>query len=304
MLAARRLLPLSLLAAACASGPQLEVPQTPAAALDMARALLDADRPADARRVLSDFGTSDFVDFQLERYKLLRALALFRTDDPWDAFVVIRDFTEDHRFSDLSAEVEELHFQIGHTLIESDGGVWIFQSDRDDGEIVLQEFVERYPTSRFAADALHDLGELALTEESWSLARRRFEEIVQFHPNSEWVALSRFRIPQTAFADLVGPAYDLDAMERTRNELRAYLQTEPENPTFRSESERMLAVVLGWIAERHLLDADFYRTLGNEPGERFHLGLLLIDYPDDPLTDVARARLAELDAAAALRGAP
>ena len=64
------------------------------------------------------------------------------------------------------------------------------------------------------------------------------------------------------------------------------------------EAERALAIVSQWIAERHALDAAFYRTLENPAGERFHLDLLLAEYPDSPLAEGARSRLTELAAAA------
>lgn len=285
-----------LLATACASGPRPAVPADPADALQQVRTLLDAERDDDARWLLDQFEASDFRDEDRARYALLRGTVEYRQQDHWDAFEAIRDFADDHRFSSLTPAVEELHYRIGAALVRSEGGFWIFQNDRDDGEIVLREFIERYPSSRWAADALRDLGEVAVLEERWMLAQRRFREIVEFHPTSEWVALARFRIAITAFRDLVGPAYDLDAMQRARNELAAYLDQQPENPEFRGEAEEALATVEDWIAERHQLDASFYRTLGEAAGERFHLRRLLQQYPEDPRAERARERLAELGA--------
>jgi hypothetical protein len=234
---------------------------------------------------------------EVERYKALYAEALWRTGEAWDAFKVIRSFVEDHRFSPWSARVEELHFRIGQELIQSEGSYFIFGSDRDDGELVLTEFVERYTTSAHLADALRLLGDLAFEEERWFDARRRFEQLIQDHPTSEWASLASFRRVMAIHAELLGPEYDLPSMYRARNELRDYLATAPERPEFRTAAETAYVEVQDWIASRHLIDADFYRTVGNRYGERFHLRLLLDDTaPDLPQVETARRRLAEMEA--------
>ena len=41
---------------------------------------------------------------------------------------------------------------------------------------------------------------------------------------------ARFKISMCAFAALVGPPYDFEQMRRARNELRDYLESQPERP--------------------------------------------------------------------------
>jgi hypothetical protein len=287
---------LACAASGCASAPIEELPADPQGALDLAQGWV-VDRPADARYVLARLDEDALTNEELERYKALYAEALWRTDDAWDGFKLIRNFVEDHRFSTWTPRVEEIHFRIGEELIQSEASYFIFGSDRDDGELVLAEFVERYTTSPHLADALRLLGDLAFEEQRWFDAQRRFEQLLQDHPTSEWAALASFRRVMAIHAELLGPEYDLPSLNRARNELRDYVATAPERPEFRDAAAAAYAEIEDWIAERHLIDAEFYRTVGNRYGERYHLRLLLEDSPAaQPQVAEARRRLEALEA--------
>src|SRR5690606_16259706 len=137
---------------------------------------------------------------------------------------------------------------------------------------------------------------VAFEDERWDEARRRYEQILAESPESEWAPLAAFRRAMSIHADLLGPEYDLPQMVRARNELRDYLATEPEREDFRGPAAAALAEVEDWIGQRHMIDAEFYRTVGNEAGERFHLRRLLADTPEHELVPAATERLAELGA--------
>jgi len=280
---------------ACRSGPAIGVPDDPVSALDLAEVAVADGRPDEARTILASLDPNAFAGRNRERFVWLEAAALHGTGRSWAAFTRIRDYPETHRFSEFAPVVEDLHFAIGRTLIESDGGFWIFQSDRDDGEVVLQEFVERYPASRRYADALALLGQVAWEDERWSDARRYYQRIVE-HDANEWVRLALFRIAMSKFAELVGPEYDAAAMTEARNELLAFLDTGPERPEFRQAATEALAVVEDWLATRSLINARFYRTIDNRPGELHHLRQVIATHPNTPQAEVARERLAELGA--------
>ena len=281
--------------AGCGSAPAVVPPGDPAEALALADRLLKTD-PAAACSLLEGLDPDAMPRAERAGHAALYAEALLQTGEPWDGFEQIRSFGEDHRFSEWMPRVEDTHFRIGRQLIESDASWFIFGSDRDDGEIVLQEFVERYSANPHVPDALRLLGDLAFDEERWQEARRRYEQILAESPGSEWAPLAAFRRVMSIHADLLGPEYDLPEMLRARNELRDYLATEPEREDFRAPAAAALAEVDDWVGQRHMIDAEFYRTVGNEPGERFHLERLIGDTPTHSLVPVAKERLARLDA--------
>ncbi len=282
---------LLLAATACASLPE---GMEPSKLLDDAEVFLQQGKPSEALALLDSASDEIFAQRELERFKLLRGQALFGTGSPWSAYLQIRHFAEDHRFSDESPRVEELMFQLGKHLVNSDRSWWIFGSDEEDGEIVLTQFIERYATNGHAAEALKLLGGIAYQEKRYLIAKDRYKQIMTHHPRSEWAPLAHHRIALSSYLSLEGPEYDLESMSLTRNELRDYLEIAPERPEYRKSASDALATVEHWIAERHWTIAEFYRTIDNRYGERMHLEAAVREYPDLKPGKMAAARLKEL----------
>ncbi len=259
--------------------------------LDQARDLLAAGDANGTYALLDLIPEESLTAVELPRYKILLARSLYDIGSPWTAFETIRDFADDHRYSEHNQDVERLEFAIGKQLIQSDASYFIFGTDADDGEIVLSHFVSRYPTAPDVPEALKLLGNLAYAEQRYLMARERFRQLFEDHTSSEWAEFAHFRIAYSGFKSLVGPEYDLAEMLLTRNELRDYLATNPERPEFRNQAGAALATVTAWMATRHLMIADFYREIGNSTGEVHHLEIAARDFGNQRSGALATKRL-------------
>ncbi len=286
----------SLLILFCAcSSPPPKVSGGIMAQLDQAENLLSQGDARGAEVVLNRVNPQELEGPALERHELLLAISLHALDESWDAYKLIEDFPDRHFLSDYQPRVEELTYLIGEKLIQSDRSWWIFGSDKDDGMRVLATFTSRYPTNSHVADALKLLGEAAFQDREYEMSLERYKELRANHPRSEWAPLASFRLAITAFKMLEGPAYDQKQMEQTSQELSDYLSLDPERPEFRQEAEQALITVTSWLAERELINADFYKRIGNEYGENYHLRLLVKNFPDSLPAAKAQRRLAASD---------
>lgn len=286
-----RLLALALpsLLAACASSADRG---EPVANLALAEDALNHGEAERARKLLGAWADESYARPELERKMVLEAKALLANGEPWKAYVRLREFADQHRFSPLLPEAERTVFTAGKTLIESKGGFLFFSNDADDGQIVLEHFVLHYPRSQdLVPDALRMLAEKAFREERWVLARERMSQLLRDHPDSEWATLARFRIAMARFRALEGPAYDLDSLTLAHNELKDFLAGGPENPGFRTEATRALATTRTWLGEKHVQIAAFYRRLGNAFGEDTHLRIARDEYGETPAATAAAALL-------------
>lgn len=284
---------LFVLASSCSGVPK---PQDPQAALAVAeRQLIDGDAAA-AASLLDALDEEVFTGRDLERYKLAHATALAATGRHWKGFKVIRDFPEQHPFSDLRADVESLEFRIGEHLIGSDGGFLFFSSDKEDGRAVLEHFLQRAGLLRrdLLADALRLLGEKAFAEGDYDLARQRFTQLRRDHEDSEWVPLALFRMAMSRYHTLVGPEFDYEEMRLARQELRHLLERGIENPQARDEVAAASTRVEQWMGERQLTIAHFYRRVGNRRGEELHLRRAADEFPETTAGKRARTELAAL----------
>jgi len=281
-----------VLVAACSSMP----PRDALAVLAQSEAEIAQGRFAAALALLEEIGESAYVGEDLERYKLAVARARFGSGDGWGAFGVLRSYLEDHPLTVHVNAVEALTFEIGKTLIGGTGGFWIFWSDADNGLFVLQHFVRRFPNSDHAADAYHLMGELEYRRGNWAEAQAHFRQITMFHDRSPWLSKAMFRDAMAGFHALDGPRYDLRSLERTRRELQAYVEGEHENLQFKAEAQAALARTEEWLARKHVEIADFYATVDNAAGHRYHLERAADGYP---ATDAGRQARQRLDTLAA-----
>lgn len=173
----------------------------------------------------------------------------------------------------MRPEAIALEFEAGSRLSRSDRGFWFFWSDKRGAKTCLEHLTTRYPNCPQFAEAMHLLGTLAIERRDFVLAEARYRELLRRFPDSEWAPVARYQYAMSIYLSLYGPDYDLDRMETAARELEVYLSSNPENPQFRAEADAAFATLRDWRSTRHLTIADFYRTVGNKPGEIEHLHL-------------------------------
>ncbi|MFN3244548.1 MAG: outer membrane protein assembly factor BamD [Planctomycetota bacterium] len=256
------------LAAACATskGPLPSAPQLVAAS----EAQVQAGNYADALATLDPVLGGRCPKRLRDRRDLARARAQFGLGKPWQSFLILEKFSDDHPLSELRPQAVELLWSVGKTLVDSDGGFLFFWSDRRAGRAVLEHLITRHPDTRRLADALRILGDMAFDDGDYEMAQARYREIILERPDSDWRFYANYRFAMSIVASLRGPDYDLDRMQHAVTELRSFLRTEPESPQMLAEAQRALQQILEWQVRRHLDIATFYRTLENQDGQLHH----------------------------------
>ena len=263
---------LALLLAACASAPPMASPVAERILGD-ASSRLEAGDVEGAHEVLTEHEETEFLPVQQPRYAVLRAKIHLQQDDPWEAYLALREFADNHPHSELRPEAIALEFEAGSRLAKSDRGFWFFWSDKRGAKSCLEHLTTRYPNCPQFPEAMHLLGTLAIEKKDYMLAEERYRELLRRYPDSEWAPLARYQFAMSIYLSLRGPDYDLDRMEAAARELEVYVAGNPENPTFRAEAEAAIATLRDWRSTRHITIADFYRTVDNRPGEVEHLHL-------------------------------
>lgn len=274
--------------ASCASTP----PRDALAVLAESEAYVARGEFAAADQLLSAASEASYTGDDLERYKLARCRALFGVGASWRAFTLLRNYVDDHPLSSNVNAIDELTFAIGKTLILGTWRFWIFSSDQDDGVAVLEHYVRRFPKSERAAEAYLLLGQAAFDRGKWDVAQQHFQQITVYHDRSAWLSKAMYLYAISGFRALNGPAYDLDRLDTTRRELESFVAGETENLAFKADAEAALAQTRIWLAAKHLAIADFYDTVGNPPGRRYHLELAANRFPDTEAGAAAAALLA------------
>jgi outer membrane protein assembly factor BamD (BamD/ComL family) len=288
----RVLLVLSL--AACASAPPVEAPVAEQIMTEVAQRLEDSDLDGAADQ-LFEYEETSFLEAWQPRYAVLRARIHLQQKDPWEAYLALREFADNHPHSELRNDAIALQFEAGQQLALSDGGFLFFWSDKRGARTCLEHLTTRYPNCPQFPEAMQLLGKLALEKRDYQLAEERYRELLRRFPESEWAPLARFQFAMSIYLSLRGADYDLDRMESASRELDVYLQGNPENPDYRAQAEVALETLRNWRAERHLSIAAFYQRVDNRPGEVEHLHLALAsEFAGTWAADDATERLHEL----------
>ena len=208
-----------------------------------------------------------------DRRDLLMAQAELGRGRPWQAYLSLEEFSSLYPHSDLRGQAVDVIWDAGKALIDSDGGFLFFWSDKRAGRTVLEHLITRHPDTQRLADALRILGDMAFDNGNFELAQERYRDILFSRPESDWRFYAQFRLAMSLVASLRGPDYDLSRMELATSNLRAFLSSNPEGPQMVQEANAALQLVKQWQVQRHLDVAEFYRTLQNIEGQRYHLGL-------------------------------
>ena len=287
-----------LLAAACAT-PDTPLP-TAQQLLATAESQVKSGEFAGALSTLAELEDERCPKRLRDRRDLAAAEAELGSGRPWQAFLVLERFSDLYPHSPRRGRAVDLLWRAGKTLIDSGGGFLFFWSDERAGRTVLEHLITRHPDTHRLADALRILGDMAFEDGDYELAQERYRDIIMNQPLSDWRYYAQFRFAMSIVASLRGPDYDLDRMEHAVRELRGFLANEPENPQMLEQSQRALAQVLEWQVQRHLDIADYYRTLGSDPGVHHHLKLAARpEFADVPSYQRAVDLLAEFEASRA-----
>lgn len=296
----RRVLALwSIVLAALLTGCQTLPPETPTDLDDrvvFAAELLEQGQIDAAYAVLRSVDGELLSEDSAVRYSIASARAFAAKGRLRTAFCrFLDDFPRRFRFRPEIEAAAALHESLCEALLERDGSFWwacdFFTGDKGFAQERLLRFLERYPGHARGANVLRLLGELHEEATEWPLARFRYEELLQEYPDSEWVPYAQFRLAISSFEQVEGVCYDEGQMRIARRELQTYLNLQPELPQAVREASEALAQVETWLAQRWLQNAEFYRTIENDYGERRQLDLVLREFPDSPEAEIARKRL-------------
>jgi outer membrane assembly lipoprotein YfiO len=248
-----------------------------------------------------DFLKSKFPDYpDKEGVEFRVAEATKVQGNYWRAFVAFRDFSEHYPLTSRYGALENNLYETGSLLIQSRAsllGTGLVR-DADDGVAVLEYFIERFPTTDKAAEALHQIGEYKYEIGDFAGAVNAYQRIVNAYRGSPWLDKAEYRIPICHLRGVRRPELDQAELVKAREEFRAYLSTRAEGAR-RNEARAALRECEEMLAASEYSIGEFYRVIGEPFGAAIHYKIALTEYPGTVAASQAEARITEADAKAA-----
>lgn len=215
------------------------------------------------------------------------------------AFERYKEFLRKHPLSPHSPLLERRLYDMGIWTIEEgkNGFLGIFTYS-DEGVEMLDYLVAVFPHGDLADDALMQCAIFEFADDRPLDAIDHLQDLVEYHPTSEWVLEARIRLARAYRALNRGTAYDGDALKRALANYNAYIDriaTDPERSREHAETLESARWEAADIRERlgtkALAQAEFYLKTGHPDAARETLRSLVRDYPATAAAERARSQL-------------
>ena len=192
--------------------------------------------------------------------------ALGKAEDAWK---ILRRLDERFPLHHERATAGRLLMEAGLSLSYDERNWWIFWSARTEGRACLEYIVLNHPSQPRCDEAYKRLGEMYAEDNQRALAIERYEDLVLYHPESEFRADAQARIPMIRLELLDSPEYDRNGLLRALAELEDWVARFPTH----SMGEVVLQSRLDCLRRLSASDLDiarFYEKIGNSEGKLYH----------------------------------
>ncbi len=262
--------------------------------LTQARQLYEAGEYSKAWSAIRSRRREEFDRASQRDYSLLAGNIAYARQD-WDG--AIRHYEEFISSSSLASEAEEVEhrlYQMGLDLLQGKRLAFGIFPDRSRGIATLHNLATWAPRSPYAAQALAAVANYNYGEQRFDEAAADYRMILQAHPSSDFADLATIRLGMCGARRIDGPWVDGQLIERSANQLRKYLE-DYASGLYREEARKTLDGLIALGAERELVIGDYYRTIGNVRGARYHYQLAAQSKAVAPAAE-GKERLAQLPA--------
>jgi TolA-binding protein len=217
---------------------------------------------------------ADLVDLGLPRQLAVQAgIAAARAEvakgNRMDAFRLLRKLDKKFPLHHERQAAGDLIVEIGLALAQLHKSFLIFYSTDSQAEEVLEYAILQHPWARRGDEAHQVLAELYIRHDDLDLAIDRLGKLVLDHPDSPLGPSALALIPELRLRLLRSPEYDRGTLLKAEDELKRWLRSYADNP-LAAQVGVQLGDCLRRLCDSDLAIADFYRTVENDFGARFH----------------------------------
>ena len=259
-------------------------PSADQAVMYRAKSLLAEDKPAEAKRLLSDWITDHAITEspQLAEAYRLRGDAKIAGGNEYKALydyeVVATDFAATQEFT-LAIERElEIAIQYVNGLKRRFLGMRIYGAE-DVGQELLVRTAERMPGSRLGERAIIELADYYYRDRDLKTAAIAYAKLVENYPRSSYASHAKQRRIYSSIGLFKGPNYDAAGLNDGRVLIEEYVKEDPVGAQRADLSDAMLAKIDESTAAQRLEKARFYLRRGDPVSARATLRRLVTDHP-------------------------
>ncbi len=202
---------------------------------------------------------------------------------PLEAFKEYQQVIDKYPFSERSAEIVKIQYQIGLDYLEgrSDkkgllGGI-VAMANEDQIVDIFRTVIKNAPYGEFAAPAQYKIGLFLMEKKLYVEARDEFEKVINDYPQSEWVKAAKYQIALTDAKRSTTPEYDQKVTGAAVSEFKDFVTANPD-AELSEKAKSQIQQLREKEAENNFLVAKFYEKQKNYTAAKIYYKLIIDDY--------------------------
>lgn len=215
---------------------------------------------------------------------------------PYEAYLSYQLVIDKYPFSERSAQIVGIEYNIANHLLENKGrSKWAQVVIGSDDRVVeiLRTVIRNAPYGKYAAIAQYKIGLYLKEKGMYQEARDEFEKTMNDYPTSEWAQASKFQIAMADMNRASDAQHEQKVASVAMEEFNEFVKTHPDSQ-LTPEAQAQMARLKDKEAENNFVIAKFYEKQKNLKAARIYYKEVAINYADTSWGPKAQAILIKI----------
>ena len=215
---------------------------------------------------------------------------------PFGAFKSYQKVVEKYPFSERSAEIVRLQYDIGVQLLEGNNERGVMKTvlgNEYDVVDIFKTVIKNAPYGELAPPAQYKIALYLQEKGLFQEARDEFEKVMNDYPESEWAKAAHFQIAMTDAKRSTDAQYDQKVTQAAVQEFEKFAAANPGAELSKQAKEK-ISELREKEAENSFLVAQFYEKQKNYKAAKIYYQTIVDDYKNTKWAQKALARIAQL----------
>jgi len=215
----------------------------------------------------------------------------------FEAFKEYQVVVDKYPFSERSADIVKIQYDIGETLLKGLGErnkIIDTLAGADYNVIdVFKTVIKNAPYGQLAAPSQYKIGLYLLEKKLYQEARDEFEKVMNDYPESEWAKAAKYQIAVTDSQRSVSAEYDQKITGAAVEEFEEFLDENPD-AELSKEAKSQIMQLREKEAKNNFVVAQFYEKQKNYQAAKIYYQTIVDDYKDSTFSTKALQKIQEL----------
>lgn len=215
---------------------------------------------------------------------------------PYEAYQAYQLVIDKYPFSERSAQIVSLEYNIANHLLENKGrSKWAEAVVGSDDRVIeiLRTVIKDAPYGKFAAISQYKIGLYFKEKGMYQEARDEFEKAMNDYPNSEWAQAAKFQIAMADTNRASDAQHEQKVASVALDEFNDFVKIHPESQ-LTPEAKEQMARLKSKEAENNFVIAKFYVKQKNLKAARIYFKEVAGNYADTSWGPKAAAELKKI----------